>query len=82
MPLNIIDLYTEEVRLRNVEHDSLLNGGVRKIPVEIVIEIKKMIRDKVRIPEISRRTQIKETTISNIKYGVCWRHINIEESSE
>lgn len=42
-----------------------------------VIKIKTMLKNNIRIIDISKKLKINKSSIKNIKYGNCWNHIKI-----
>lgn len=50
-----------------------------KLTTEDVIEIKKMMRDGIKMTEISKLYPISPTALSEMKHGRTWKHVQIND---
>lgn len=55
------------------------NNGRAKLTEKQVIEIKGLLNGGVKIVDITKRFNISQGVVSNIKAGRIWKHLNIKE---
>lgn len=46
-----------------------------KLTVEIVKEIKKLLKKKMTVKELAEKYEVSESAIRGIKYGLTWKHV-------
>lgn len=53
------------------------NNGKSKLTLLEVIEIKKLINNKIKLKDIAKQFNVHPNTISEIKRGIKWKHVNL-----